>query len=217
VAGLGFKDFTVGEVLTSADVDGYLMQQAVMRFADSGARGSALGTAAGTAVPLAEGMVSYLDDANRLEAYDGTGWVPVGSLLQVVTATDATNRSTSSATLTDASLSVSVTPKSASSTLIVEWTGRFLNSTASSSNAGALLAITDNSNNTLAGAEESRFFVVDSNLINVDLGASFFVRGIVAASSTSARTYKARFASVAETTTLQNASQTGRLLVWEVA
>jgi hypothetical protein len=47
VAGQGFKDFAVGEVLTSSDVDGFLMQQSVMRFADDGARGSALGTAVG--------------------------------------------------------------------------------------------------------------------------------------------------------------------------
>jgi hypothetical protein len=63
VAGQGFKDFVVGEVLTSSDVDGFLMQQSVMRFADDGARGSALGTAVGTGV-LAEGMVAYLDDVD---------------------------------------------------------------------------------------------------------------------------------------------------------
>ena len=78
MAGLGFKDFQVGEVLTSADVDGYLMQQTVMRFADAGARGSALGTAAGTGVPLAEGMVVYLEDVNRVEAFTGTEWVTIG-------------------------------------------------------------------------------------------------------------------------------------------
>jgi len=92
VAGLGFKDFQVGEVLTSSDVDGYLMSQAVMRFADSTARGSALGTAPGTAVALAEGMVSYLDDTNSLEVYTGSQWASVGgfSASTAVTATDAT-------------------------------------------------------------------------------------------------------------------------------
>jgi len=91
VAGLGFKDFTVGEVATSSDVDGYLMQQAVMRFADSGARGSALGTAVGTAAALAEGMVSYLDDVNGVQVYTGSGWVGVGSFSAstAIAATDA--------------------------------------------------------------------------------------------------------------------------------
>jgi hypothetical protein len=73
VAGQGFKDFVVGEVLTSSDVDGFLMQQAVMRFADDGARGSALGTAVGTGV-LAEGMVAYLDDINQIQVYSGSSW-----------------------------------------------------------------------------------------------------------------------------------------------
>lgn len=92
MAGLGFKDFQVGEVLTSSDVDGYLMQQTVMRFADSAARGSALGTAAGTGVALAEGMVSYLDDSNRIEFYNGSGWVQATGLAAstAITVTDAT-------------------------------------------------------------------------------------------------------------------------------
>ena len=120
MAGLGFKDFQVGEVLTSADVDGYLMQQSVMRFADAGARGSALGTAPGTAVALAEGMVSYLDDVNRVEVYDGTLWRPTGTILQVVTATKGdtfTTTSTSYTAVTD--LSVSITPSSASNKVLL--------------------------------------------------------------------------------------------------
>jgi hypothetical protein len=69
MAGLGYKDFTVGQVLTSAEVDGYLMQQTVMKFADASARTTAL-----TGV-LAEGMISYLADTNAVEKYDGSSWV----------------------------------------------------------------------------------------------------------------------------------------------
>lgn len=79
MAGAGFKDFTIGEVLTSSDVDQYLMQQTVMRFASSAARGSALGTAVGAGTALAEGMVTYLDDADRVELFDGTTWKLVGT------------------------------------------------------------------------------------------------------------------------------------------
>jgi hypothetical protein len=85
VAGQGFKDFAVGEVLTSSDVDGFLMQQSVMRFADDGARGSALGTAVGTGV-LAEGMVAYLDDVNQVQVYDGAAWKALGGLVAVKSA-----------------------------------------------------------------------------------------------------------------------------------
>lgn len=73
MAGLGYKDFTVGQVLTSAEVDGYLMQQTVMKFADASARTTAL-----TGV-LAEGMLSYLMDTNAVEKYDGSAWVAIAA------------------------------------------------------------------------------------------------------------------------------------------
>lgn len=69
MAGAGFKDFTAGEVLTSNDVDQFLMQQTIMVFAGTAARGSAIGTA------VAEGMFTYLKDTNALEYYDGSSWV----------------------------------------------------------------------------------------------------------------------------------------------
>jgi len=120
VAGLGFKDFQVGEVLTSSDVDGYLMQQSVMRFADSAARGSALGTAPGTAVALAEGMVSYLDDVNQVQVYNGTEWTAAGRIAQVVQTTLTSTVTVTSATFADVSgLSVSISPSSATSKVLV--------------------------------------------------------------------------------------------------
>ena len=69
MAGLGRKVFTAGEVLTAANVQDYLQDQAVMVFAGSAARGSAIGTAT-------EGMVSYLTDNNRIEVFT-TFWEQV--------------------------------------------------------------------------------------------------------------------------------------------
>ena len=57
MAGLGRRTFAAGEVLTASNVMGYLQDQAVMNFAGTAARGSAIGTA------VSEGMVSYLADA----------------------------------------------------------------------------------------------------------------------------------------------------------
>jgi len=73
MSGLGRKVFTAGSVLTAADVMDYLMDQSVMVFAGTAARGSALGTA------VSEGMVSYRTDQNALEYYDGSAWIPVGA------------------------------------------------------------------------------------------------------------------------------------------
>lgn len=65
------KVWTAGEVLAAADVNFYLQDQAVMAFAGTAARSSAIGTAT-------EGMVTWLSDTDRLEVATGTAsWVQV--------------------------------------------------------------------------------------------------------------------------------------------
>ena len=71
MAGLGYKVFTAGEVLTAANVNGYLMQ-GVLVFDDSSARTSAIGTPT-------EGMVAYLKDTNSTEYYDGSAWQAISN------------------------------------------------------------------------------------------------------------------------------------------
>ena len=103
MAGAGFKTFGVGDVLTASDVNTYLMEQAVMAFADSGARGSAIGTAT-------EGMVSYLADTDAVEVYDGSAWTAVGGGggFTASTAITATDASWSVPTLADPVVKVTV-------------------------------------------------------------------------------------------------------------
>ena len=76
MAGAGSKLFVVADVLTAAQVNTYLMDQTVMRFADATARTAAFG-GAGEAT-LAEGMMSYLMDTNSVEVYNGSAWVAIG-------------------------------------------------------------------------------------------------------------------------------------------
>ncbi|MFI0484893.1 hypothetical protein [Actinomadura sp. 9N215] len=71
--GSGFKDFAVGEVLGSADVDNYLMKQSVMSFASAAARAAAV-------TSPEEGMVAYLRDVDALTVYTGAAWV-IGAYL----------------------------------------------------------------------------------------------------------------------------------------
>jgi len=66
-AGLGFKDFVTGEVLTAADVDGYLMQ-GIWVFANATARDAAV-------TSPQEGNACYLKDTDAVMTYNGSAWV----------------------------------------------------------------------------------------------------------------------------------------------
>ena len=71
--GSGFRTFQSGEVLTSSNVQNYLMDQAVTVFAGTAARGSAIASPE-------TGMVSYRTDGTAdskregFEFYDGASW-----------------------------------------------------------------------------------------------------------------------------------------------
>lgn len=67
MAGLGRKVFEANEVLTAADVNGYLMDQSLMVFGGTAARGSAISAPS-------EGMFTFLSDSDTLEYYDGAAW-----------------------------------------------------------------------------------------------------------------------------------------------
>jgi len=70
-AGLGFKTFTTGEVLTAADVNGYLMQ-GVLVFASAAARNAAI-------TSPQEGQFAFTKDTNGIWYYDGAAWVASGA------------------------------------------------------------------------------------------------------------------------------------------
>lgn len=97
-AGLGFKEFTTGDVLTAADANGYLASQVVMVFASAAARTSAI------ASPQ-EGMISYLKDTNSTEYYSGSAWVAIGAVSAsglTLVKTQTIGSAVSSVTVTDA-------------------------------------------------------------------------------------------------------------------
>jgi hypothetical protein len=62
--------FDAGEVLSATDVNNNLMNQMVMTFAGSAARGSAIPTPT-------EGMLTYLADTDAFEFYNGTTFLPL--------------------------------------------------------------------------------------------------------------------------------------------
>lgn len=102
MAGSGRKVFAAGAVLGASDVQNYLQDQAVMVFAGTAARGSALG--AGT---VSAGMVSYLTDVDQVQHYNGSAWLP---LPYAVASGSATSTTGGSVTVTFPSSRFSVAP-----------------------------------------------------------------------------------------------------------
>ena len=78
-AGLGFKTFTTGEVLTAADTNGYLMQ-GVLVFADATARDAAI-------TSPQEGQMAYLKSDDAIYKYTGASWTNIDT-----TGTSAVNK-----------------------------------------------------------------------------------------------------------------------------
>jgi hypothetical protein len=80
----GRKTFVGGDILLASELNGFLMDQAVMVFDDAAART--------TAIPSpSEGMVTYLKDTNSIDKYV-TSWVPASNgftASQTITATNA--------------------------------------------------------------------------------------------------------------------------------
>lgn len=120
MAGSGRRVFSPGEVLTASNTMNYLMDQTVMSFAGTAARGSAIGTA------VAEGMVSYLADTNAVEVYDGSIWQRVypsvanaGEIIQIVNARYTVSVTNNTTTYVDTGLTATITPTSASNKILV--------------------------------------------------------------------------------------------------
>jgi len=187
-AGLGFKDFTTGEVLTAADVDGYLMQ-GIWVFASAAARSSAV-------TSPQEGNYSFLKDTNSTEYYDGSAWVAAGGgggkVLQVIYAMYDTETTIATSTFTDTGLTATITPSSATSKVYI-FANTGVYSSKNTTNSGGIAT------KLFRGATE--VFVNDNiysqaQFISAPSGSGYAVSGYIplqyldSPATTSATTYK---------------------------
>jgi hypothetical protein len=145
-AGLGYIEFTTGDVLTAASANGYLASQVVMVFADAAARTSAI------ASPQ-EGMISYLKDTNATQYYSGSAWVSVGGSSPLTTKGDLYTYSTTDARLGVGTNGQVLTADSAEATGL-KW--------ATAGGGGKVLQVVNASTSTSANTTSNTF--IDTNL-----------------------------------------------------
>ena len=183
-AGLGFKNFTSGDVLTAADVNGYLNSQTIMVFADTAARTAAI-------TSPQEGMFSYLKDTNATEYYTGAAWVASGGggkVLQVINAIYTTGTTSTTSAFADTGLTASITPSSATSKVLVFITlSVYKDTNDTASRFKILRGATEIAQLTNAG------YTASGGAVDVGTVA---INYLDSPATTSATTYKAQFASV---------------------
>ena len=199
MAGLGKTTFVAGTILTASQVNGYLMDQVVQVYAGTAARGSAISTS------TSEGMMSYLADTDKLQLATGTAtWVDVyppvalsGSLLQVVYASTTANTSGNTAIPFDNTipqitegvemLTASITPKSATSNLIIQ-SAMYFGETSNTANYATSALFRDSTANALATSIGRGNFGTGS----LDNASPALIIHRVASTSTAATTFKVR-------------------------
>jgi hypothetical protein len=185
-AGLGFKTFTTGDVLTAGDTNGYLMQ-GVWVFDDATARTAAV------ASPQ-EGNMSFLKDTNSTEYYSGSAWVAVSAgatskVVQIVSATYATETLTSGTTFIDSGLTATITPTSASNKVLVFVSQQGCYKSQGNANNGLYLRL-------LRASTNIADFLVNGNYTETTLRMSGFGNStyvLDTPATTSATTYKTQF------------------------
>lgn len=202
---VAYKVFTNGSVLNASEINDNLMNQSVMVFSNSTARAAALTS------PL-EGMLTWLEDVNRYESYDGTAWVELGSgkVVQVVnvqtgavatgTAVIPSDNSIPQQTEGTQFMSLAITPTDVNNILIIE--------------VVAMLSPANNVDLTGALFQDSTANAVAASIqgvLNGDMVIDNF-RHYMVAGTTSATTFKYRAGGGAGATITFNGQSSSRKL-----
>jgi hypothetical protein len=175
-------DFAAGEVLAAADLNDTFASKLPYSY--------------GTATPSTtdSGFLWYDSNSTPAEVkfWDGAAFQALtsGKILQIVRATDTTNRTTTSTSYVDLTgMSVTITPTKSDSAVLLLCFAQFRAANISTGSSYAYARMTDSSNNSVSGAEDCVFGVFS----NVS-GALYptVISGYVTPATTSAVTYKIR-------------------------
>lgn len=208
-AGLGFKTFVTGDVLTAADTNGYLMQ-GVWVFANEAARNAAV-------TSPQEGNFCFLKDTNATQFYDGAAWTSVGGggkVLQVIMGSTSTSASNSTTTYADTNLTATITPTLNTSKVLI-----FVNQNGCVRSNG-------NANNALLlqlqrGGSSIAQIVTEGNQTDTALrqgGNTFAIAYLDSPATTSATTYKTQFKNkqASAYVNVQDSSELSTIILMEI-
>jgi hypothetical protein len=147
---------------------------------------------------------------------------PAGKIMQVVRATDGTQRTTTSTSYNDVTgMSVTITPQKSDSALLLLAVYRvtlFANPTTTDLRGNTI--ITDSSNNAMVGAELARFGISEGNTNNsVIMNSGETLIAYTTPAGASAVTYKLRFRSASANALfiIDNSISTGQMYAIEVS
>jgi hypothetical protein len=112
-AGLGFKTFNTGDVLTASDTNGYLMQ-GIWVFANAAARDAAV-------TSPQEGNSCYLKDTDVIQVYSGSAWVTKSGASPLTTKGDLYTYSTTDARLASSGVNNDVLMVDTSTATGLKW------------------------------------------------------------------------------------------------
>jgi hypothetical protein len=141
-----------------------------------------------------------------------------GKILQIVRATDSTNRSTTSTSITDVTgLSVIITPqKTDSSIILITKALGFQTFTSSNADIRGQFVVTDSSDNILSGAQS--IIGQTGASVGTTFESDVVIIGLSTPATLSAVTYKTRFRSFGTSTTgLRNAQTAAQMYAIEVS
>jgi hypothetical protein len=183
-AGLGFKTFVTGDVLTAGDTNGYLMQ-GVWVFASAAARDAAV-------TSPQEGNVCYLKDTDAVMTYSGSAWVAVGGTASFNTARGvvATAESTTSTSFVGLTTALAVTVTTGTKAL-VSLGARMGNGTAT--NTGAFMGVAVSGATTLAASDQNSagYYYFGSTVNYQPMPyATFLITGLTAGSNVFTTQYR---------------------------
>lgn len=159
-----------------------------------------------------DGMMIYETDTNLVRIWNGSAWKTLaysdytnGTILQVVQATTTTQVSTTSSSLVDTGLSVSISPLSSSHKILL-----FVSHAIYLGTAGSAVNVV-----LLRGSTQ-----IGKAIVNDDSGSNQHNSAVISyldsPATTSSTTYKTQYSTSANTVYLSNASATSSITAMEV-